>query len=525
MAAVDRVSVTFVRVGLLALAGLLLWHAYYFAAGAMRAVAYPHELDYGEGIVWFQVQQLFAGKAFGDIHQFPAVVFHYTPLFHFLSGLVAAMGVDGLAAGRIVSLLSTAAMVILIGAIVRHVILQSFGTRQTAYACAAIAGFTLLVAFPVKIWAPLMRVDMLAFALALAGIYAGLRAIRQPAQIYLAAFFFVLAVYTKQTMIAAPASVFLVLLLYRPRTAVAGILTCVVAGSIALAALAYATDGGFLRHIFLYNVNRIVLDRIEQIGIIAFSHSVLIMAALVGVATTIPALRRYAVRRRESEPQDVAYAMLGCYFLLTTIMLLLVLKSGSSANYFIEWFAVLAIYVGFAMRIAVERSFGTSQPGATKTGFADELAVVALCAQALFLAPDQYPARFFQVRAAGLAQLTELVRQAKGPVISDDMVVVVRAGRPVLWEPAIFNELAATGVWDEKPFIQMIEQHRFAMFIIYQGRGPHLFSLRFSPAVGAAIDRAYQPREKIAGLTVYYPRVTRPADPVVRAASTAGRST
>ena len=248
------------------------------------------------------------------------------------------------------------------------------------------------------------------------------------------------------------------------------------------------------------------MARVEQIGIVVFSHSFMIIAALVGVATTIPALRRFAVSRPESAPRDVAYAMLGCYFLLTTIMLLLVLKSGSSLNYFIEWFAVLAIFIGFAMRIAVERGFGAGRTGATKAGFAGELAVVALCAQAIYLAPNPYPVEYFQLRAPGIAKLTEMVRQAKGPVISDDMVVVVRAGRPVLWEPAIFNELAATGVWDEKPFIQMIDQHRFAMFIVYQGRGPHLFSLRFSPAVGAAIDRAYLPRQKLAGLTVYTPR-------------------
>lgn len=506
MPATDRVSVTVIRVGLVALAGLLLWHAYHFAGAAVRAIGYPYEMDYGEGIVWFQTQQLLTGKAFGDIHHFPAVVFHYTPLFHFLSGLVAAMGIDGLAAGRIVSLVSTAAMVILIGAIVRYVIRQSDGSRRTANACAAIAGLALLIPFPVKMWAPLMRVDMLAFALALGGIYAGLRAIRQPAMIYLAALLFVLSVYSKQTMVAAPASVFLVLLLYWPRTALAGIATCLIVGSIALAGLAYATDGGFVRHIFLYNVNRIVLARVEQIGIVVFSHSFMIIAALVGVATTIPALRRFAVSRPEPAPRDVAYAMLGCYFLLTTIMLLLVLKSGSSLNYFIEWFAVLAIFIGFAMRIAVERGFGAGRTGATKAGFAGELAVVALCAQAIYLAPNPYPVEYFQLRAPGLAKLAEMVRQAKGPVISDDMVVVVRAGRPVLWEPAIFNELAATGVWDEKPFIQMIDQHRFAMFIVYQGRGPHLFSLRFSPAVGAAIDRAYLPRQKLAGLTVYTPR-------------------
>ena len=106
----DRKSVNVAKAGLLALAALLSWHTYHFAAAGIRAVVYPHELDYGEGIVWFQMQQLMAGQAFGPIDQFPAIVFHYTPLFHIVSGLVAAMGADGLAAGRIVSLLATVAM-------------------------------------------------------------------------------------------------------------------------------------------------------------------------------------------------------------------------------------------------------------------------------------------------------------------------------------------------------------------------------------------------------------------------------
>lgn len=506
MPPIDRTSITVVRVGLFALAALLVWHAFHFATGSIRGVLYPHELDYGEGIVWFQVQQLFAGDAFGDIRRFPTVVFHYTPLYHVLSGLLAATGIDGLVAGRLLSAVSTAAMVILIGLIVRHMIVQAKGARWVANASAAIAGLTLLVGFPVKIWAPLMRVDMLAFALALAGIYAGLRAIRRPAWIYPAALLFVLAVFTKQTMIAAPASVFLVLLLHRPRTALAGIATCLIAGSVALGALAYATGGGFLRHVFLYNVNRFDLGRIDQIAIIGLGHIFLVTAALIGLAATLPSIRRFARSRRDAEPGEAADAMLGCYLLLTSIMLLLVLKSGSSANYFIEWFVALAIFAGLAARVAVERSFAVGGTSVSETPATGKLAIAALCAQALFIDPNQYPDRFFSARADGLARLTGMARAAEGPVISDDMVVLMRAGRPVLWEPAIFTELAATGAYDERPFVRMIEQQRFAFFIIYQGRGGNLFSQRYSPAVAAAIDKAYPRRENIAGLTVHYPR-------------------
>ena len=32
-----------------------------------------------------------------------------------------------------------------------------------------------------------------------------------------------------------------------------------------------------------------------------------------------------------------------------------------------------------------------------------------------------------------------------GPVISDDMVAIKMAGKEVIWQPAIFRELTATG--------------------------------------------------------------------------------
>ncbi|MEO7815179.1 MAG: hypothetical protein ABIR87_07015 [Sphingomicrobium sp.] len=506
MPAVDRATRFIARLGLLSLAALLAWHACRFVANSIRAVRDPYELDYGEGIVWFQTQQLFAGKAYGDIHHFPAVVFHYTPLFHFLSGLGAAMGFDGLAAGRTVSLLSTAAMVVMIGAIVRHVLLQSQADRRTANICAVVGGLTLLLAYPVKFWAPMMRVDMLAFALALAGVYAALRAIRQPRWIHAAAAFFVASVFAKQTMVAAPGAVFLVLLVYRPRTALAGIATCLVAGLIAVAALTYATHGGFLAHVFLYNINRFDVGRIDKIEIITLSHLFLVIVALIGVGISASAVRRFVAQRRTAAPPDVAAAMLVAYLLLTTIMLLLVLKLGSSANYFIEWFAVLAIFVGIALRDPVATALGGKPLTSSLPSPIGMFAVFGLCAQSLMITPTQYPAEYFAARAPAMARLTDMVRNADGPVISDDMVVLLRSGRPVLWEPAIFTELAATGGWDERPFIKLIEQRKFPLIIVFQARGDKLFSQRFSPAVGAAIERSYTRQEKVAGFTIHRPR-------------------
>lgn len=491
----ERISRIVGQVALAALGALLAWHLYGFTLTAVRALGYPYELDYGEGIVWFQARQLLAGQAFGPIDRFPAIVFHYTPLFHALSGLLERLGLDGLAAGRALSLASTAAMALLVGAIVRRAALDDGGERRAAGIAAAVAGLTLLVAFPVKVWAPLMRVDMLAFALSLGGLWCGLIALRRQAFVHLAALLFVLAVFTKQTMIAAPAAVFLVLLLHRPRTAFAGIATCVVLGSAALAALAAATDGGFLRHVFLYNVNRIALDRLDWIASIALGHVLLIAAAAIGLATRAPAIRRFLADRRQAPAADVGAAMLVAYLVLTTASNALVLKSGSGVNYFIEWIAVLAIFAGLAVHRALANDGSASS--------VRHVAVIALAAQAALLPAMPYSAAMFESRKPGLDRLAAEVRSAPGPVISDDMVLLLRAGRPVLWEPAIFAELGATGAWDERPLVTMIEQRRFALFITVQQPGGALFDQRYNPAVAEALARAYPRREKVAGLTLH----------------------
>ena len=94
----------------LLIAGLL-----YFAwvdlrcAGSLLANPFG---DYGEGIVWQQALLIPGPRMYGQIEHLPFIVFHYPPVYHLVSRAVMAFGVDPLAAGRIVSLASTAVIAI-----------------------------------------------------------------------------------------------------------------------------------------------------------------------------------------------------------------------------------------------------------------------------------------------------------------------------------------------------------------------------------------------------------------------------
>ena len=79
----------------------------------------PFEWDYGEGLVLWQARHIFQqGQAYGLIDEYPHIVYNYPPLFHFAARLFGATGLDLLAAGRLVTLLSAYGVVALGGALV-----------------------------------------------------------------------------------------------------------------------------------------------------------------------------------------------------------------------------------------------------------------------------------------------------------------------------------------------------------------------------------------------------------------------
>ena len=223
---------------------------------------------------------------------------------------------------------------------------------MVAWICGIWGGIIALSLPNVLMWSALMRVDMLFVALSVGGFYFGLRALTQPKAIHAAALCFVGAIYTKQTAIAAPAAVFATLLYLRPQTAWRGIATTLAASFIALVPVLWFSDGGFFRHILLYNVNRINIENGQRtFGVVKASWPYCAVAAwamyarLSRIKVTEGSLRQRLI----DSPSEASSLMLRVYFVLATLMLLLVFKSGASTNYYLEWQFLLGIYAGIAL--------------------------------------------------------------------------------------------------------------------------------------------------------------------------------
>lgn len=482
---------------------------YLFAVA--EAIAFVDELDYGEGIVWQQMRMIMSAESYGSIESLPAIVFHYPPVYHILTAaLSATVDLDQLAAGRLVSVMSTA-LVAFFAAIIVRLLCRGNADDQACSICALLAAMMVFSLSPVVAWSMLMRVDSLALAFSFAGVYFGIRTLTVPKAVHIAAVCFVAAVYTKQTAIAAPAAVFGTLLFLRPRAALAGMLTLVVSSLAVLATLWWFTNGGFLRHILLYNVNRFYPERLLLVVGMAAGHALYLAVAAAGVVHRLRMLmathsgRPGSFRQRLiAAPEDAGYIMILAYALATTLMLVTIAKSGSSINYFLEWSCSIVLLAGLALHDAAKTVIGTARYASFT--ILTPLLPLAVAIQA-FILPD-VPDRQGMMdpkRSAELNTLGEMVRTASRPVISDNMVILLRNNKDVQWEPAIFAELSSTGLWDERPIVEKIRAGAFAFFITNGVRGDRVFDSRYNPAVADAMDASYPEKRKLAGYTLHLP--------------------
>jgi hypothetical protein len=464
------------------------------------ALAYPFGLDYGEGIVWQQAMLIPGPQMYGPIDHLPFIVFHYPPVYHLASRAVMALGVDPLAAGRMVSLGATIVISISIAWLVAAGLAGRIG--RSAMLVGAVTGALLPLSLgPVEMWFDLMRIDMLAIALAFLGVVFAVQAERQPAWLALAMPAFVLSVYTRQTELAAPAATLAVLLIMRPRAAILAVLGGAVLGLAALAWLEWLTAGGFLRHIIFYNVNSwsfaLLLERLR----FQVSYAVLLTIAVIGLGTLW--LRQADGTDGETPKYNILVPIISVWLLLSLIMMVATVgKTGSNVNYFIEPMCVCAVAVGLLVGLCWQAVVGSPNRRDLALRLGLVFAAFALVGVMAKRRPVCYAVRDPGLTAIQENLVQEIAKQDR-PVLSEDMVLTMRAGRVVPIEMSIFRELAVTGQWDQRRILDLINAHAFAFMVttpdkIYTPQ-------RYTPEVMAAIERAY-PRVETRGLyAVRYP--------------------
>jgi hypothetical protein len=480
-----------------------------FVLEGIHAVRMSAEIDYGEGIVMWQAAHVTDwSAAYHPVNVSPHVIFHYPPVYHLVSRAMAFLTGDLLAAGRLVSLLSLVGVCVILSLLTWHS-LPPHWDRLSRWIATALSGM-LVFTVPVWTWAAVMRVDTLAVLFSFSGIALFIIARNRPWGAYCAFLFFVLALYTKQTMLAAPTACFVLLLIENPRRALrVGALASGI-GLVALVLLQTATHGLFLRNIVTYNRNpflltqliRMWLDEMSAAGVVLGCALILPAAFLFhahGRFSSFPAkIRRLLRRDRFGRCLVVASAVL----LFALAFSVTCGKQGAAYNYFLDLDLTAILAGGLFVGWLLQERRGRSARADTMFPLFVIILLVFQCSRTVHPLYDE-------VHALGkplpdyFRQVQDIVAMSPRLVYSEDMVLLMLAKKEIPAEPAIITSLAQSGQWNESGFVQRIVNGEFSTIVVSTDlTNPD----RFSPRIARAIEQSYEERRHIGPYRIYEPR-------------------
>jgi hypothetical protein len=431
---IERVLLAFMAALVALHVGVLLYHL-----GV--EVAFPYDLNYGEGYVLNDAVRLAHGESlYVDLQQFPMVRSPYPPVYPLIWSALVPLAGPVFWPGRALSVLATVGIATLVG---------WHAWRVSRVSWPAVAAVGLLAASPfVYQWAGYARVDMLALLFAVGGVVAA-QWLRGPKAIVVAALLCALAIWTKQTTITAAVAVGLAFTLRSWRVAAAFFATLGVPSAIALLVLNQTTSGEFARHVLLGNASNPVmpLRSAIYIGTFVFVHLIAVVAGLWWLR-----------RALGGKPSPVAL-----YLPISLLAALSAGNGGSSVNYLIEPLLALALALPFAWRALPAKSAVAGPMLAVA-----QLALLAHWPNAFgtsYLAESALGRTPTAEDAAIGARLDDLVRNEPGEVIAEPAGFAVRNGRPVYLQPIDLRAEQVHGRWRSEPLVDALATGRFARVV------------------------------------------------------------
>ena len=473
-------------------------------------ISYPFGNDYGEGPVLFQVAALAAGDSlYQPITQAPYSVTNYPPVFHCAAWLLTQAIGDPLVAGRLVSFLGALVSGLLIFTLVQGSLHRDHGAMARRVG-GAIATLFFLTHYTVIGWSATMRVDTLALALGLLGMQLFVMSMRRPALAWIYGLAFVLAAFTKPNMIAAALATFGTALFLHRRHSLTALSVSAVAGFAALGALTAATNGEFLRHVLAYNVNEyrpeLLLMRIRQSLFWRGVDAVLLLGGLGYFLVCMAGRWRMGASAEGPRTPSASLMLFGGMMAASLLNVIASGKTGASVSYFLELEAAASLLLGtLAVRLA---TFVRSDAWSPVCGGRRVLIMVGLavlCWQATvgwgvkFREPDWQAVAYSR-------RVADLLATAQGPVVSEEMVLLQRAGRPLYFQPFIMTRLAQDGRWDPAPVTRATAGGEISFVVLYSAIGSERYERRFPEGFRTAVEAHYRLLEQVGHLRVYVPR-------------------
>ena len=450
-----------------------------------------NELSPPESVVAAQSLMLIHdGTLYYDLNQYPYTVCAYTPVFYLLEAGLTRLGLPVFAAGRLISFGALLGLVFLCGKLA-----ELYSNCRYAAWCARLfaASSALLLT-----WGTVAQVDTLACFLAVAAFYqyscfdildgGALPSWRSAGFVRLssAAMLAVLAIYTKQTAVAAAAAICLLLFAQSWKRGLAFGLAW--AGAVAVIALALnvAMGGRFLADTVFANMNPMsakkLAAQLTQFG--SLSGGLLIV---VGVAFM-------KLRRSRAAALLVYLGSAAAVFAVTAP------KIGSDTNYQIETTVLLAICAAVALHQVnfFHLYFVGSKSAVTLLLLpaAVHLAVGYRVAPNLVL----FRVALQGARRSQVEALRPYVPAKGGLVLSTDYNAMVRLRQRLDIEPLIYTLLVSAGRVNPEPVRRDLARGAFSTVILGQdvSSGESITDLEVGTLPPACSMRS--------GVTIVWPR-------------------
>jgi hypothetical protein len=414
-----------------------------FSLTAFLLLLYPYGANYGEAPIMDQALHIAEGHNIykPNLQLPPYVIANYTPIYPLLIGGVYYLThLPLLNIGRTISILAAIASSMLLGALANKFFHSPIVGLLTA---------SLFLGHPyVGLWSGLVRVDALALAFSLGGLWIVCTRWRSTAWLAIAIICLLASIFTRQTfLLAAPFACGVWLIRNDWKRGLTFLAALAFLGLAVFLIINSVTQGGFYQHIVTANVNTYTIGRTVSMGMLylLIGPVLLFMAALT-------------IRTSARQPMEpfLVWGFLpytgGAFLTALTVG-----KIGSDINYFLEFTAAAAVWSAGIYRI---------KPGKPAAFMFLLHAIWAVTFSGLlFQAPlvklwnniAEVDAQARQVQAA----------VAQGRVLADDRLdLVVLAGQEIYFQPFEYTQMYSAGLWDTTNFEAEIARQEFSLILI-----------------------------------------------------------
>ncbi len=405
-----------------------------------------NEFSLGESVVAAQSLMLVHnGTLYYDLNHYPYTVAGYMPIFYTLDAGLIKLGVPAFLGGRIITM---TAFFVLVTTCWRLTLVYT-ESQTLAWIAALLIGCNPLM----FLWSEMGQVDVLAVSFAaLSFFYFSRHYVRGEATLRWTTVFTLLALFTKQTMIAAPIAIFLLLFFRdRKKALLFGAAVIGIGGGLVLA-LNTAFHGNLLQDTVHGNMNPLSWWKfLTQLRYVSMLSGCLLAVVLLSF-------------RKLACGNSVAL----CVYCVCTALVFLVTcgKVGSDTNYQLEMTVALVACaaVGLDRLRFLPLYFARSRSWIT-------LLVLPLAinmVNGFRVLPDLFAGRIAEEQEARstLKELRPYVPVEGGLVLSSDYNSMVRLRQRLDVEPLIYGLLVRAGAVDPEPVRRDLERGAFSTVIL-----------------------------------------------------------